>query len=173
MTDPLATLRAAILENPADDELRLVYADRLIELGEPRGALISAQLANTRGDEAARLARLTQARLLAVPLVFGQLCELSLVRCIPVDRLDQEHVPRVRNREGRFLVVKHHERRPTDLGDADEAVRPRWLFAVPRLEYARRREHRHIAAYAFGHRDHITTPGRVQARRRESYRSIV
>jgi uncharacterized protein (TIGR02996 family) len=42
-------LLAAVLADPADDALRQVYADRLIELGDPRGELINLQYARLAG----------------------------------------------------------------------------------------------------------------------------
>lgn len=42
-------LLAAVLADPADDALRQVYADRLIEIGDPRGELINLQYARLAG----------------------------------------------------------------------------------------------------------------------------
>jgi uncharacterized protein (TIGR02996 family) len=52
--DPL--LRA-IYENPHDDGPRLVYADRLIELGDPRGELITIQCGRRKGSRGAAEAK--------------------------------------------------------------------------------------------------------------------
>lgn len=52
-TDPLdRALLQAVLDAPADDEPRLVYADRLIERGDPRGELIVVQCTLARLERA-------------------------------------------------------------------------------------------------------------------------
>lgn len=56
------TLLAEIAANPADDELRLVYADRLIDRGDPRGEFIQLQLRAKRGSDKAVEARLSELR---------------------------------------------------------------------------------------------------------------
>lgn len=48
-----AELLAAIHAAPADDAPRLVYADALLEVGDPRGELILLQCARARTDDAA------------------------------------------------------------------------------------------------------------------------
>ena len=57
-----AELLAQIYANPDDDALRAVYADALLERGDPRGELITLQLERTRAGapaeaQVARLAR--------------------------------------------------------------------------------------------------------------------
>ncbi len=42
-------LLAAVLANPADDEVRKVYGDALVEAGDPRGELIALQFARLDG----------------------------------------------------------------------------------------------------------------------------
>ena len=55
-------LLAEIAANPADDALRLVYADRLIERGDPRGEFIQLQVRAKRGHDKAVEARLSELR---------------------------------------------------------------------------------------------------------------
>lgn len=52
------SLRRAVLEDPASDDLRAVYADWLMEEGDPRGEMIAAQLAGkpTKIDDKSALA---------------------------------------------------------------------------------------------------------------------
>lgn len=49
-----AALLAAVYENPADDALRLVYADWLLEHGDPRGEFIRLQYLEHEGTLTAR-----------------------------------------------------------------------------------------------------------------------
>lgn len=56
------TLLAEIAANPADDALRLVYADRLIDRGDPRGEFIQLQVRAKRGYDKAIEARLAALR---------------------------------------------------------------------------------------------------------------
>jgi uncharacterized protein (TIGR02996 family) len=51
-------LLAAIAEDPSDDHARQVYADLLIERGDPRGTFISMQLARERRNHKAEFALL-------------------------------------------------------------------------------------------------------------------
>ncbi|MBX3162216.1 MAG: TIGR02996 domain-containing protein [Deltaproteobacteria bacterium] len=47
--DTTRMLRAAVLREPGNDAPRMLYADRLQDLGDPRGELIALQLARGRG----------------------------------------------------------------------------------------------------------------------------
>ncbi|MBK7399022.1 MAG: TIGR02996 domain-containing protein [Myxococcales bacterium] len=61
----LAALLAAIYEHPWDDAPRLVYADALLEVGDPRGEFITLQFRRARGeafDERREAALLTKHR---------------------------------------------------------------------------------------------------------------
>jgi uncharacterized protein (TIGR02996 family) len=59
------SLLAAVLADPADDALRQVFADRLIELGDPRGELINLQYARLAGRLSEEDAQREQALLAA------------------------------------------------------------------------------------------------------------
>jgi DNA-directed RNA polymerase subunit beta' len=54
LPDRARELHAAILADPAADELRAVYGDLLHQLDDPRGELIALQLANTSGRASRR-----------------------------------------------------------------------------------------------------------------------
>src|SRR5437763_189981 len=62
-SDRAGQLFAAIVDAPADDAPRLVYADMLHEKGDPRGELIHVQCALAR-DPGNRNARIAENRLL-------------------------------------------------------------------------------------------------------------
>ncbi|MCX5747434.1 MAG: TIGR02996 domain-containing protein [Proteobacteria bacterium] len=69
-----ADLERAIVDDPDDVDSYLVYADWLIEHGDPRGELITAQIAAERGDAAERrsaIAVFARHR----PYLFGQLAD--------------------------------------------------------------------------------------------------
>lgn len=55
MSDLEARLLAQIIESPGDLVLRQVYADLLLDRGDPRGELIALQLAGRDPDRAAQL----------------------------------------------------------------------------------------------------------------------
>src|SRR5512138_844127 len=50
-------LLAQIAERPRDEQARRVYADRLLDRGDPRGELIALQLAHADPDRVAALLR--------------------------------------------------------------------------------------------------------------------
>jgi uncharacterized protein (TIGR02996 family) len=76
-TLPDDELLQAILDDPADDGKRAVYADRLLERGEPRGELIALQL--VRRQRALTTAEMTRERVLMrkhAKVWLGELSEL-------------------------------------------------------------------------------------------------
>jgi uncharacterized protein (TIGR02996 family) len=97
-------LLAAILDYPSDDERRAVYADRLVERGDPRGEFIALQLARARrglaADEEAREQALLRkhepawldglSRLLAGSSVVWERGFLAACIMVPDRRVDAE-----------------------------------------------------------------------------------
>ena len=90
----LEDLFAAIREAPDDDAPRMVLADRLIELGEPRGELIQLQRALAAleiGDSRRRALVARERELLRVPPNCGATYRAGFAEHVTLDAREAKH----------------------------------------------------------------------------------